>query len=84
MARVLIDRWAGLTWDGTWRQISEFHLTNNGSNWHEQVIVSVGDNDSAAQIKSAVSTAIRAFSQTDPFNCTVESNQIIWPDGTRT
>lgn len=86
MARALFRNWMYLkNPSGNWVQGFTFLLTDGGLEFPPATgEVSLLDGDSAAQVKAKVSTVIRNLAASSEFGVTVENNQIIWPDGTRT
>ena len=83
MARVLIKCWSRLQWDGTWKQSLQYYLSDNGLEYLVDLTVAVSDGATAAQIKTAVSDAIRLQAVNEQGTTAVETNQIIWPDASR-
>lgn len=88
MARVLIKYWDDLIRnDIEWEHHIIFRLTGTENdetfgNVEEMLQIPIDINDTAAQIRTAVSDAIRALT-ISKYGTTVPNNQIIWPDATR-
>ncbi len=82
MARALIKHWSDMSWDGTWKQKFEAFVVDGYSRALVEVPVTIQDNDSQGQIKAKMADAVRAFVLQE-MGFTVETNQVIFPDGSR-
>lgn len=83
MARALITGWSELINDNdTWRQRFTYVLSDRGDRMFLSGEVTVSSQDSAAQVKQAMASAIRTTATND-LGWTVENNEIIFPDASR-
>ena len=81
--RALVTGWKDIVNEnGTWLQTFGCVVFGDGIRSSFDETITLADNDSSAQIKAKMTSAIRSRSILE-WNQVVENNQVIFPDGTR-